>query len=56
MSVTTSTASSAERNGIAWGGRARDWGETEAQQVPTYEEAVRRAGIGAGQTLSLIHI
>ena len=51
MSTTTSTSSSAERNGAAWGARARDWGETEAHQVPTYEEAVRRAGIGAGQTV-----
>lgn len=51
MSTTTSTPSSAERNGMAWGARARDWGGTEAQQVPTYEEAVRRAGIGAGQTV-----
>jgi SAM-dependent methyltransferase len=51
MSTTTSTMSSAERNGRAWGARARDWGEIEAQQVPTYEAAIRRAGIGAGQTV-----
>jgi len=51
MSTTTSTPSSAERNGIAWGARARDWSGTEGQQVPTYEEAVRRAGIGAGDTV-----
>ena len=51
MSTTTSTPSSAERSGMAWGARARDWGETEAQQVPTYEEAIRRAGIGAGKTV-----
>jgi SAM-dependent methyltransferase len=50
MSTTTSTTS-AERNGAAWGARARDWGDTEAQQVPTYEEAIRRAGIGRGQTV-----
>ena len=48
---TTSTSGSAERNGAAWGARARDWGDTEAQQVPTYEEAIRRAGIGAGKTV-----
>ena len=51
MSTTTSTPSSAERNGIAWGARARDWSGTEGQQVPTYEEAIRRAGIGAGDTV-----
>ena len=49
MSVATPT--SAERNGQAWGLRARDWSEVETQQRPTYEEAIRRAGIGAGQTV-----
>ena len=49
MSVTTPT--SAERNGQAWGMRARDWSEVETQQRPTYEEAIRQAGIGAGQTV-----
>jgi SAM-dependent methyltransferase len=49
MSVITPT--SAERNGAAWGARARDWGETEARQRPTYEAAIRHAGIGAGQTV-----
>jgi hypothetical protein len=49
MSVTTST--SADRNGEAWGLRAQDWSEVETQQRPTYEEAVRRAGIGPGQTV-----
>ena len=34
-----------------WGLRARDWSETEAQQAPTYEAAIRRAGIGAGDTV-----
>jgi SAM-dependent methyltransferase len=50
MSTTTSTTS-AERNGAAWGARARGWGDTEAQQIPTYEEAIRHAGIGPGQTV-----
>ena len=49
MSVAALT--SAERNGRAWGMRARDWSEVETQQRPTYEEAIRRAGIGAGQTV-----
>jgi len=38
MSTTTSTTGNAERNGMAWGARARDWSETEAQQVPTYAD------------------
>jgi SAM-dependent methyltransferase len=49
MSVTTPTT--AERNGQAWGMRAQDWSEVETQQRPTYEEAIRRAGIGPGQTV-----
>src|SRR5215207_3028473 len=48
---TTSTSGSAERNGAAWGARARDWADTEAQQIPTYEEAIRRVGIGPGRTV-----
>jgi SAM-dependent methyltransferase len=49
MSISTPT--SAERNGTAWGARARDWAETEAQQVPTYEEAIRRTRIRAGDAV-----
>jgi SAM-dependent methyltransferase len=41
----------AEHSGQAWGMRARDWSELEAQQRPSYEETIRRAGIGAGQTV-----
>ena len=51
MPTTTSISESAEHSGQAWGARARDWGETEHQQLPTYEAAIRRAGIGAGQTV-----
>jgi SAM-dependent methyltransferase len=51
MSTTTSISESAEQNGRAWGARARDWGENELQQLPTYEAAIERAGIGAGQTV-----
>ena len=49
MAITSPTT--AERNGQAWGARARDWSEVEAQQAPTYEEAIRRAAIGAGQSV-----
>ena len=45
----TRASGSAERWGPLWGARARDWAANEDQQVPTYEEAVRRVGITAGQ-------
>jgi SAM-dependent methyltransferase len=35
--------------GRAWGARAEDWELSELQQLPTYEEAIRRVGISAGQ-------
>jgi SAM-dependent methyltransferase len=49
MSVTTSSKGSAERWGPLWGARPRDWAATEEQQLPTYEAAIRRAGIRVGQ-------
>lgn len=49
MAAPTSTARSAERWGPLWGARPRDWAGIEDQQRPTYEEAIRRAGIAAGQ-------
>jgi SAM-dependent methyltransferase len=50
MMVTTAPMSErAVRWGRAWGARARDWELSELQQLPTYEEAIRRAGISAGQ-------
>jgi SAM-dependent methyltransferase len=42
-------ARSAERWGSLWSARARDWAETEDQQAPTYEEAVRQVGIAPGE-------
>jgi SAM-dependent methyltransferase len=45
---TSATTGSAERWGPLWGARARDWAGIEEQQLPTYEAAIRRAGIGAG--------
>jgi SAM-dependent methyltransferase len=47
----STTVSSAERNGEAWGLRARDWSETEAQMRPSYELAIERAGIAPGQAV-----
>jgi SAM-dependent methyltransferase len=49
MSAAAAATGSAERWGPRWGSRAREWAATEAQQLPTYEEAIRRVGIGAGQ-------
>jgi SAM-dependent methyltransferase len=51
MSSTTFAAGSAERLGPLWGARARDWAAVEEQQVLTYEEAIRRLGITAGQSI-----
>ena len=49
MASTPSMQGSAERWGPLWGARPRDWAEIETQQRPTYDEAIRRVGIGAGQ-------
>lgn len=46
---TTTMQGSAGRWGPLWGSRSRDWAEIEAQQRPTYEEAIRRVGIATGQ-------
>jgi SAM-dependent methyltransferase len=48
----TATATMSERAaqwGRAWGARASDWEAIEVQQLPTYEEAIRRTNISAGQ-------
>jgi SAM-dependent methyltransferase len=48
MTATTTTGS-AQRHGPLWGARPEDWAVNEAQQLPTYEEAIRRVGLQAGQ-------
>ena len=50
-STTDSTArnGSAERWGPLWGARPADWALSEDQQVPTYEEALRRVDLMPGQ-------
>jgi SAM-dependent methyltransferase len=45
----TAVAGSAERWGPLWGARPADWALSEDQQVPTYEDALRRAGLEPGQ-------
>jgi SAM-dependent methyltransferase len=42
---------SAERHAELWGARARDWAANEEQQIPTYELAIERAGIGPGDAV-----
>jgi len=49
MPTASTSAGSAERWGPLWGARPQDWAEIETQQRPTYEEAIRRVGIEAGQ-------
>jgi len=43
--------SSAARWGPLWGARPEDWLASEDQQVPTYEAALERVGLSAGQTV-----
>jgi len=49
--MSTTTPTSAEQNGHAWGLRARDWSETESQMRPSYELAIKRAGLRPGQSV-----
>jgi SAM-dependent methyltransferase len=49
VSATKAASGSAEKWGPLWGARPRAWAEDEDQQVPTYEEAIRRVGVTAGQ-------
>jgi SAM-dependent methyltransferase len=42
---------SSTRHGPLWGARARDWAENEEQQLPTYEEALRREPVGLGDAV-----
>src|SRR4051794_25797290 len=46
---TTTVTGSAERWGPLWGARPADWALSEDQQVPTYEEALRRVAPEPGQ-------
>ncbi len=49
MTATSSVTGSAERWGPLWGARPHDWAINEDQQLPTYEVAIRRVGLKAGQ-------
>jgi SAM-dependent methyltransferase len=48
MSPTAATGS-AERWGALWGARPADWALSEDQQVPTYEEVLKRVELESGQ-------
>ena len=45
--MSTTTPTSAEHNGHAWGLRARDWSETESQMRPSYEARASSAPASA---------
>jgi SAM-dependent methyltransferase len=49
MTSPASSSGTAARQGELWGARPRDWAGVEVQQLPTYEEAIRRVGIAPGQ-------
>jgi SAM-dependent methyltransferase len=46
---TTTPTEKAVRWGQAWGARPEDWAANEEQQLPTYEAAIDRIGLTAGQ-------
>jgi SAM-dependent methyltransferase len=51
VNATAAGAGSAERWGPLWGARPEDWAISEDQQRPTYEAALRRVGLRAGQSV-----
>ena len=51
MAATDAVETKAERWGRRWGSRAEAWAATEEQQLPTYEAAIERLGIGAGHVV-----
>jgi SAM-dependent methyltransferase len=51
MTSTVSATGSAQRHGPLWGARASDWAENEEQQIPAYEEVIRRVAIAPGDAV-----
>jgi SAM-dependent methyltransferase len=47
--MTSTMTGSAEQWGPLWGARPHEWAAVEEQQLPTYEAAIRRLGIGDGR-------
>lgn len=50
-STTEAPMGSAERWGPLWGARPADWALSEDQQIPVYEEALRRVALEPGQVV-----
>ena len=48
MATARAALGSGMRQGELWGARAEDWAQVEEQQLPTYEEGIRRTGVRAG--------
>jgi SAM-dependent methyltransferase len=48
MTTLTGAMGSGVKQGELWGQRPYEWGAIEEQQLPTYEEGIRRAGIKSG--------
>jgi len=47
----TATSGTAHQQGPLWGSKPVEWAELEAQQIPAYEEAVRRVGVEPGDAV-----
>jgi SAM-dependent methyltransferase len=47
MATTAAATGSGEMQGELWGRRPNDWAAIEEQQLPLYEEGIRRAGVEA---------
>lgn len=47
MATAAAGTGSGERQGELWGRRPNDWAAIEEQQLPLYEEGIRRAGVAA---------
>jgi ubiquinone/menaquinone biosynthesis C-methylase UbiE len=48
MAIAPAAAGSGAKQGELWGRRPLDWGALEEQQLPTYEEGIRRTGVAPG--------
>jgi SAM-dependent methyltransferase len=48
MTTAAAATGSGERQGELWGRRPNDWAAIEEQQLPIYEEGIRRVGVEAG--------
>jgi ubiquinone/menaquinone biosynthesis C-methylase UbiE len=48
MATARMATGSGVRQGELWGQRPGDWGALEEQQLPTYEEGIKRVGVKAG--------